>query len=141
MTRKRELIITLSGGFLCLFFLGGFALTILPMDEATYADKVFPFLQGSLQAEELGQNFEAVKTLSTWFAITLLVVLSLIALASFFLKGNRNPGRAGIILMAAGGVTLIGTQLVAFPLAFLFFLAAALCFFRKQPNRKGVTHA
>lgn len=141
MTRKRELIITLSGGFLCLFFLGGFALTILPMDEATYADKVFPFLQGSLPAEELGQNFEAVKTLSTWFAITLLVVLSLIALASFFLKGNRNPGRAGIILMVAGGATLIGTQLVAFPLAFLFFLAAALCFFRKQPNRKGVTHA
>ncbi|GLI83743.1 hypothetical protein ANABIO32_14400 [Rossellomorea marisflavi] len=141
MTRKRELIITLSGGFLCLFFLGGFALTILPMDEATYADKVFPFLQGSLPAEELGQNFEAVKTLSTWFAVTLLVVLALIALASFFLKGNRNPGRAGIILMVAGGATLIGTQLVAFPLAFLFFLAAALCFFRKQPNRKGVTHA
>lgn len=141
MTRKRELIITLSGGFLCLFFLGGFALTILPMDEATYADKVFPFLQGSLPAEELGQNFEAVKTLSTWFAVTLLVVLALIALASFFLKGNRNQGRAGIILMAAGGATLIGTQLVAFPLAFLFFLAAALCFFRKQPNRKGVTHA
>ncbi|MHC8521007.1 hypothetical protein ACPJHQ_06410 [Rossellomorea sp. H39__3] len=69
------------------------------------------------------------------------MVLCLIALASFFLKGNRNPGRAGIILIAAGGATLIGTQLVAFPLAFLFFLAAALCFFRKQPNRKGVTHA
>ena len=141
MTRKRELLITLSGGFLCLFFLGGFALTILPMDEATYADKVFPLLQGNLPGDELGRNFEAVKTLSTWFAITLLVVLCLIALASFFLKGNRNPGRAGIILMVAGGVTLIGTQLVAFPLAFLFFLAAALCFFRKQPNRKGVTHA
>ncbi|MHC8521006.1 hypothetical protein ACPJHQ_06405 [Rossellomorea sp. H39__3] len=49
MTRKRELLVTLSGGFLCLFFLGGFALTILPMDEATYSDKVFPLLQGTFR--------------------------------------------------------------------------------------------
>ena len=49
------------------------------------------------------------------------------------LKGHRKI--AGGLLVAAGVITLFGSQLVAFPIAFFFFVAGGLALMRKEQVR------
>lgn len=137
MNRKWEVIIGIAGAALCLIFLGGFSLTITSMEESIFAKTVFPILQESVSKEYISESFEAVKALAIWFGITLLIVLLLVALATLLIRQNRFPKRAALFYTLAGIVTLIGTQMLAFPLAFLFFLAAGFCLFRKLIEQEG----
>lgn len=131
MKRKWEVIIGIAGAVLCLIFLGGFSLTITSMKKSHFEKTVFPILQDSVSIEYVSESFEAVKALAAWFGVSLLIVLLLIVIATLSIWRNRYPKRAALFYVLAGAVTLIGTQFIAFPIAFLFFIAAVLCLFRK----------
>ena len=140
MKRKWEVIIGLAGVILCVILLGGFSLTITSMEEKTFAETVFPILQEGVSENYISESFLAVKALAVWFGVTLLIVLSLILPATVCIWRNRYPKWAASLYLAAGLTTLIGTQLIAFPLAFLFFIAASLCLFRKITKREGANY-
>jgi hypothetical protein len=138
MKRKWEVIIGIAGVLLCVIFLGGFSLTITSMEESTYATTVFPILQEGVSEEYVSVSFEAVKALATWFGVTLLIVFILVALATLSIWRNKYAKRGAVLFICAGLATLIGTQFIAFPIAFLFFIAAGLCLFRKLKEKEGV---
>ncbi|TWE08447.1 uncharacterized protein DUF4064 [Neobacillus bataviensis] len=138
MKRKWEVMIGIAGAVLCLLFLGGFSLTITSMEESIFEKTVFPILQESVSKEYVSESFEAVNVLAIWFGVTLLIVLFLVVTAVLYIWRNRFPKKAALFYTLAGLATLIGTQLLAFPLAFLFFLAAGFCLFRKKIEYEGV---
>ncbi|WP_312097032.1 DUF4064 domain-containing protein [Niallia sp.] len=139
MKRKWEVIIGVVGIVLCIVFLGGFSLTMTSMDEETYKVTVFPILQDGVSLGSVKDSLEAMNVLAIWFGITLLLVLILVVFATAFIWNNRYPKWAAILYLLAGLSTLIGTQFIAFPIAFLFFLVGALCMFRRVANlnKKG----
>ncbi|NWQ40488.1 DUF4064 domain-containing protein [Bacillus sp. EB106-08-02-XG196] len=138
MKRKWEVMIGLAGVILCVIFLGGFSLTMTSMEEGTYETTVFPILQEGVSEEYLSESFDAVKVLAIWFGITLIIVFILVALATLLIWRNKYPKRGAVLFIFSGLATLIGTQFIAFPLAFLFFIAAALCLFIKIKEKEGV---
>ncbi len=140
MKRKWEVIIGLAGVILCVILLGGFSLTITSMEEKAFAETVFPILQENVSENYISESFEAVKTLAVWFGVTLLIVLVMALPATVFIWRDRYPKWAAFLYLAAGLATLIGTQLIAFPLAFLFFIAACLCLFRKIKKSEGAKY-
>jgi phosphoglycerol transferase MdoB-like AlkP superfamily enzyme len=140
MKRKWEVIIGIAGMILCVIFLGGFSLTITSMEESTYTTTVFPILQEGVSEEYVSESFEAVKALATWFGVTLLIVFILVAFAALSIWRNKYPKRGAVLFICAGLVTLMGTQFIAFPIAFLFFIAAGLCLFRKLKEKEGVEY-
>lgn len=131
MKRKWEVIIGLIGAILCVILLGGFSLTMTTMEESTFARSVFPTLQEGVSIHDLSESFEAMKALAVWFGITLLIVLISVVIATFSILKNKFPKRAAFFFLVAGLATLIGTQMIAFPIAFFFFVTSGLCFFRK----------
>ncbi|MGI8384290.1 DUF4064 domain-containing protein [Robertmurraya sp. P23] len=136
MKRKWEVIIGLIGAILCVIMLGGFSLTITTMEEGTFAESVFPTLQEGVSINDLSESFEAMKALAVWFGITLLIVLITVVIATLSIWRNKFPKRAAIFFLLAGLATLIGTQMIAFPIAFFFFVASGLCFFRKLIDKE-----
>jgi phosphoglycerol transferase MdoB-like AlkP superfamily enzyme len=137
MKRKWEVIIGIAGVILCAIFLGGFSLTMTSMEESIYETTVFPILQEGVSEEYVSESFEAVQALAIWFGITLLIVFILVALATLSIWQNKYPKRGAVFFLFAGLATLLGTQFIAFPLAFLFFIAVALCLFRKIKEKEG----
>ncbi|PAE35554.1 DUF4064 domain-containing protein [Bacillus sp. 7884-1] len=138
MKRKWEVMIGIAGVILCVIFLGGFSLTMTSMEESIYETTVFPILQEGVSEEYVSESFEAVKALAIWFGVTLIIVFILVALATLSIWRNKYLKRGAVLYIFAGLATLIGTQFIAFPLAFLFFIASALCLFRKIKEKEGV---
>jgi hypothetical protein len=141
MKRKWESIIGIMGALLCLIFLGGFSVTITTMDKKTFEAAVFPILQADVSKGHLSESFEAVKALAVWFGVTMIGVLVFTSIATLFVRKNKNPKVAAAFYILAGLTALAGTQLIAFPLAFLFFLAAVLCIFRNLKPKEGASYA
>jgi hypothetical protein len=140
MKRKWEAMIGIAGVILCVIFLGGFSLTMTSMEESIYKTTVFPILQEGVSEEYVSESFEAMKALAIWFGVTLLIVFFLVAMATLSIWRNKYPKRGAVFFIFAGLATLMGTQFIAYPLAFLFFIAAALCLFRKIKEKEGVGH-
>jgi len=136
MKRRWEVIIGIIGLVLCLIFLGGFSLTITSMDESTFRNSVYPIMQGSSNMNDQTESFEAMKTFGVWCGISLLVVFTFVIVATLLVWKDTHPKWASLLYLFAGACTLMGTQLVAFPLAFIFFVVAGLCMFRKVGSRK-----
>ncbi|HAZ9189260.1 TPA: DUF4064 domain-containing protein, partial [Enterococcus faecium] len=62
-------------------------------------------------------------------------VLGLVLIASILLTARNYRKKAGIVYVITGISCLIGSQLIAFPIAFFFFIAGGLCFFRTPPRQ------
>ena len=133
--RTAELWLTGIGAGLALLFLGGFALVVNRLDEAAFEEVVRPVLLGGAGHLSPAEAFEAGRTLSAWFGFTLLLVLALAAVAVLLTRSRLWRKAPGWWLFAAGVVCLVGSQLIAYPIAFFFFLGAGL--FAARPVRYG----
>jgi len=121
---------------LSLIFLGGFTLVINQMSInqfSTLFAEIFPAVFDQMTNEEAFLQF---KTLGAWFGFTLLIVIVLVVAANFLIAYRNYRKAAAAVLVVAGLVCLIGTQYLAFPIAFLFFVAAALSLIRKPKPRQ-----
>lgn len=130
MKRTIEKVIGIIGAVLVTAFLGGLSLVFNALTMAQYQESIKPVLGDTLGTMSDAEVITSLKTLGSWFGFTVIGVLVFTALATLFVK--RFPIRAGFCYLAAGLVTLFGSQFIGFILAFLFFVAAALCFVRKE---------
>lgn len=131
MSRKLESTIGLVGSVLVVILLGGFSVTILRVDIQEFQTIIAPVFEGAMPDIHSKTGFENMKTLGAWFGITTFLTLILSALGNFFISANKAPKKATLLYIAAGLVVLIGSQLIAYPLAFIFFVAASFSLLRK----------
>lgn len=136
MSRRLEKILGLVGAALVLLLLGGFSLTVNEMDTATFREAILPVMGESLPDISTEEGLLLTKTLGAWFGYTAFIVVGLTALATFFVSKGKYIKLAALFYGLAGVVTLLGSQLIAYPLAFIFFVVTALCFIRKQPQKE-----
>lgn len=132
MSRKLEATIGLVGAILVLFFLGGFAVTIFTVNMMEFKTVIAPVFEGAIPGINSASGFENMKTLGAWFSITAFLTLILTALGNFFISGNKAPKKAALSYLISGLLVLFGSQFIAYPLAFIFFIAASFSIFRKK---------
>ncbi|UJF15668.1 hypothetical protein LZ578_00180 [Jeotgalibaca sp. MA1X17-3] len=135
MNRKWEKGIGITGALLVVIFLGGFAVTINQINMADFQDTIVPIFKDVIPNIETAEGLESMKTLGAWFSVTVFLTIIMVALGTLFVTRNKYPKRAAIFYGLAGLVVLIGSQLIAFPLAFIFFVVAGLCMWR-QPGQQ-----
>ncbi|GAA1729352.1 hypothetical protein [Brachybacterium phenoliresistens] len=132
MRRTLEIVLVCLGIAGSLVLMGGFTLVINTIDQATFAEAVMPSLVG--ESADAAEAYASARTLAAWFGISL-VVLLLVSAAGLALTRMRPHRRStGLLFLVAGLVCLLGSQLVLFPIAFLFFAAAALFALRPVPE-------
>lgn len=132
MRRTVEIILVALGMAGSLVVMGGFALVMNTVDQATFAEAVMPALVGA--DADVARAHEAARVLAAWFGVSLIVLL-LLGTAGIALARSRPSRRStGWLFLAAGLVCLLGSQLLLFPIAFLFLAAAALCALRPLPE-------
>lgn len=130
MSRRPEKIISILGVLLVLIFLGGFSLTIINITFDQYQEIIAPIFQDITGNMPASEGFQTVKTLGAWFALTAFVTLILVAIGN--LAVDKYPKRAAILYAASGIAILLGSQRVAYPLAFIFFVVTAMSLLRKE---------
>lgn len=133
--RTIELWLVGIGMALSLLGLGGFTLVMNQADQATFESVIMPTLLGPDPGMSAAEAYEFGRTLAAWFGITLITMLLLSVIGIFFTR--RRPWRRspGWWFLAAGLVCLLGSQLILFPVAFVFFVAAGC--FALRPTSDG----
>ncbi|MBD7956494.1 hypothetical protein H9651_02450 [Microbacterium sp. Sa4CUA7] len=113
---------------------GGFVLAVTRSDAQTVESTIVPAMRAA--GIPLGADAHvALDTLAGWFGYSLLLTAMLCAVG-FFLASRRPRRRStGWWFFAAGMCCLVGTQLVLYPVAFLFFFAAGLFALRTPHDR------
>ncbi|MFB5760395.1 hypothetical protein [Paenibacillus medicaginis] len=130
--RKWEIGLCWLASVLSTVFAGGFSMVILQMPLGTFETTLFPLLQDNDGGLMLQESYEGMRTLGAWFGITVLAVLILAILAGLCGARSSRLIVATICYMLAGLCLLLGTQYLGFPLAFCYFVAAALCVIRNR---------
>lgn len=139
LRRTVEVWSAVAGMALSTVFLGAFTVVMNRLDRAEFAATLYPEMQRiglDLTASGVaGDPYDAARTLAAWFGFTLMVVL-LLGITGIFVA-RRRPGRrsTGWFFATAGLVCLVGSQLVLYPVAFLFFAGAGL-FALRRPDRR-----
>lgn len=134
VSRRPEMWIAGAGLGFAALLQGGFTLTINSATRADFDEKIAPALAVAGIAPG-GDAYEGARTLAAWFGFALVVMIGLTAVGLFI--ASRRPARrsTGWWFAGAGLICLVGTQLVLYPVAFFFFLAAAL--FAVRSTRQG----
>lgn len=134
MRRTAELLLVAVALVLSILTMGGFTLVMNEIDMATFEEVVKPALLGGgdLPVE---QAHAMASTLAAWFGASLVVLLLLSAVGIACARSRPHRRTAGWWFLAAGLVCLFGSQLLLFPVAFLFFLPAGLFVLRRTPER------
>lgn len=121
---------------LSVLFLGGFSATITQVGQEGFIKNLLPLFQAmnlNLSDKDL---YLLAKKLGDWFALTLFVVVVLGALF-YWVQGKKRYKKAEIlILVIQGFVLLLGSQMLAYPIAFFFFLSAALTYLMLREARQ-----
>jgi hypothetical protein len=140
--RTAEVWVAGAGVVLSALFLGAFSLVMNRLDEDEFSATLYPEMQriglDLTAGGAAGDAYDAARTLAAWFGVTLMAVL-LLGITGVFVA-RRRPGRrtAGWLLAATGLVCLVGSQLVLYPVAFLFFVSAAMFALRRPDERPDV---
>jgi hypothetical protein len=137
--RRAETWVATAGLVLSTVLLGGFTVVMNQVDETAFYATLHPEMQGIgldlTTAAVPGGAFEAARTLAAWFGLTLMVVLAL-GTTGIFAAGRRRGRRAAVWIFAATGLAcLVGSQMILYPVAFLFFLSAGMSALRTSPRR------
>jgi hypothetical protein len=137
--RTAETCLAVAGMVASAVFLGGFALVMNRTDEGTFLDELYPAMTDAGITVASTDAYDAARTLAAWFGFTLVVVLLVSAVGIYVAR--RRPARrtTGWWFLAAGLVCLFGSQLVLYPIAFLFFVAAGLFALRRTDPTVGQT--
>ncbi|HIY56595.1 MAG TPA: DUF4064 domain-containing protein [Candidatus Tetragenococcus pullicola] len=141
MHKKLELWMSWITVALITVFLGGFSLITNQLTESQYKETFLPIFKETVEGLSVEEGMTLFKTLGSWFTFTVITVLILTFVASLFLTNKRYLLGASICYFLAGLVTLIGSQLIAFVLAFPLFVTAGFCFYdfikeKKEKERK-----
>lgn len=98
---------------------GVLSLTIHHMNETQYQE----WMQ-QMPSLNTVEGFIALQTLGAWFAVTVMIVL--FGVAAAFIVYKRYVTVSSVLLLVSGVLLLLGTQLLAFPFAFFFFVGGVM---------------
>ncbi|MBU5595085.1 hypothetical protein KQI76_07890 [Amphibacillus sp. MSJ-3] len=138
MNRKVKLWISGITAAIITVFLGCFSIIVNKMTVEQYRKVFLPIFDDVLKHLSDQEGLLMFKTLGSWFAFTVITMLILVFISNLFLRNQRYWIGAGIGYILAGLVTLLGSQLIAFVLAFPFFVTGGLCFYDYAKARKQV---
>jgi hypothetical protein len=125
VSRRPEKWISGIGLALAGLLQGGFTLTVNASSEAEFDEKILPAMQAA-GIQPTGDAYEGARTLAGWFGFSLIVVLALCAVGLFSAAPRPARRSTGWWFAGAGLICLVGTQFILYPVAFFFFLTAAL---------------
>ncbi len=128
MKQKWEAIIGGIGGGFALVFFGGLAVTLKKMSVEDFETSY-----KTLELETAGtleNTLHLLQNMTSLFAITLFISLILLVIAVFFSVKEKYLIIAAGLYLVSGLVLLFGTQFIAFPFTFFYFLAAILTVYR-----------
>lgn len=135
--RRAELIVAGCAVAAAGVLQGGFALVITRSDDAALGSSILPALRDAGLDVADGDAHVVLHTLAAWFGYSFILVALLTAMGFFFARLRPRRRSTGWWFLAAGLACLLGTQLVLYPVAFLFFLAAALFAVRTPTPRSS----
>lgn len=124
--RTAELWLVGIGMLLSAVCLGGFSLVMNQVDAPTFERVIMPSLLGADSGMGRDEAYEVGRTLGAWFGATLIVVLLLSVAGIFFARLRPTRRSTGWWFLVAGLACLLGSQLILYPIAFVFFVSAGL---------------
>ncbi|WP_165006217.1 MULTISPECIES: DUF4064 domain-containing protein [unclassified Enterococcus] len=136
MKRKWEVLLGAIGGILSLVFFGGLAVTLRNMTASDFKNS-YQSLSLETAGLSLEKTFQMLKDMTGLFAVVLFISLILLVIALFLSAKERYLPAATGLYFLTGAVLLIGTQFIAFPFAFFYFLAGALSFYRIRLRKES----
>lgn len=113
---------------------GGYTLVMNRIDQATFESVVMPSLIGESSGLSGAEARVLGDTLAAWFGVSLIVLLLLATIGIAHTRARPSRRAPGWWFLASGLVCLLGSQLILYPVAFLFFAAAALFALRPLPE-------
>lgn len=134
ISRRAEVWCAAVGMVAATALLGGFTLVMNGLDEQTFATSGMPELLGLGELND-AQAYNLASTLAAWFGFTLVAVLLLAAVGVLVARGRPWRRTAGWWFLAAGLVCLFGSQMILYPVAFIFFVCAGLFALRRIEHR------
>jgi len=124
--RRAELIVAGIGLAAAAVLQGGFALVITRSDDATLRSTIVPAMRAAgLDLAEADAHV-VLNTMAAWFGFSFILVALCTAIGFFFARLRPRRRATGLCFLAAGLACLLGTQLILYPVAFFFLIAAAL---------------
>lgn len=132
--RRLEIVLAAIGLGASAVLQGGFALVITRSDENTLRESLLPVLGGA--GLDIADADETLNTLAAWFGFSLILVALLTVIGIFFARTHPRRRSTGWWFLAAGVFCLFGTQMLLYPVAFFFFLTAALFAVRTPTPRR-----
>lgn len=137
MRRKPEFILGIVTAVVIIATLINFPLSAFHLSEETYLKVYKPMYAADLKGVSNADGITLLKNLSIWITVTLVVMVIFTVLGTIFVRGNRSPKKAAIFYALAGILTLVGIQNIGYPFAYLFFIIALMCIFRKVDGYDG----
>jgi hypothetical protein len=134
--RRIEVVIASVGLVGAAVLQGGFALLITRSDDEALRTGVLPALRDNGVQISDAEADVALNTLAAWFGYSLVLVALLWAVGLFFAHHRPRRRGTGWWFAGAGLACLVGTQMLLYPVAFFFFVAAALFAVRKPTPRR-----
>ncbi|MEY8445591.1 hypothetical protein AALA44_05275 [Enterococcus ratti] len=134
MKRKWEVVTGIMGGSLALVFFGGLAVTLKNMSMIDFKKSYY-----ALKLESTGtleHTFYLLQDMTKLFAILLFFSLIVLVTAIFLSIKEKYLVIAASLYFIAGVILLLGTQLIAFPMVFFYFISALLTINRIK-DKKG----
>lgn len=125
----------IAGAVLTTLLLGGFSLVVNRSGERV-GDELLPALRGAGLLSP-GVSETALRTAASWAGFTVVAVLLLSALAVLVVRRYPRRRVAAWPVGIAGVACLLGSQLALHPVAFLFFVSAALLVLRQPRKETG----
>lgn len=126
VSRRAEIWCAAIGMVASTVFLGGFTLVMNTLDEQSFAESGLGDVLGMGAQVSATESYQLAATLAAWFGFTVLVVLLLGVVGIIAARRRPQQRRHGWWFAAAGLACLLGSQLILYPVAFAFFLAAGL---------------
>ena len=115
--------------------MGGFTTVVNQMDEAAFGEIVAPVLLGEDPGRTAAEAYRIGRTLAAWFGTSLVAMLLVSAIGITHMHHRPDRRSPGWWFLAVGLICLVGSQLILFPIAFLFFVVAGL--FALRPISEG----
>lgn len=135
--RRAELVIAGIGIAASTVLQGGFALVITRSDDVTLESTIVPAVRAAGLDLADGDAHVVLNTMAAWFGFSFIVVALCTAIGFFFARLRPRRRETGLCFLAAGLACLFGTQFVLYPVAFFFFIAAALFAVRTATPRSS----
>lgn len=132
MKRRWDMIVASVGGILTLLFIGGIGVTMRVMDVSDF-ESIYNSLF-SEKGKDINETFKMLQSLTALFSVALFLSLFFLMLALVFSWRGRYRYVPSILYGIAGLILLFGTQFIAYPLAFFFFLASGISIYQLKTS-------